>query len=1193
MTNRPRSACATFFKLTPLFAAIAGQLLLASGATAAPAGGVVVGGTGTIEQTGLDTTITQNSDRLAVDWASFNIAADERVAFVQPDQNAIALNRILDASGSRILGRIDANGQVILMNPNGVFFGEGASVNVGGLVASGLAIDTSDFLNGDLLLTALDGTAGTVINRGLINAATGGNVALIGKQVTNTGVISANLGHVALAAGRHAVVTFDDQGLLGIRVDEASLQAELGMGPGVTNSGTIGAAGGKILLTGSVSEDLFARAVNAGNLSGGTQAVIHDDGSFTLGAGVDVLNTGTLSTSTDTGIAGDIIAVGRNVNQRGLVEADHTAGGEAGGIHLEADNAVRLTHGATLRTQGAATSGAVVLKADQVLGNSDTSIHTTGDTTLTAHLQLKAPTLSSQNLTVKSVGTVRQTGALAVADTAHFVLTADADVRLDNNANDFHRVTMDTGHTSLVSLRDANDLELGTLDLLDSTVRLTAQGTIRQAEGTAVLLDGSELHLTAAQIELGQQSEASGISLYNGWLDLQFSEAIHALDAVRTPGTFNNSLITARGSNGVDLLVARSQGDFALAATLDPEFSGINLGGLTAATASLTTIGNIQQTGAIRLSGALNINMGAGGSALLKHRDNDIRSVNLDLGHTSVVELTDANDLLIGNLNILDSRVVLTSLGSNAMISQLAMSHIDLYDSTLEVNAARIYLGDKANTQLRLHSFSDLYANYTRGARIFGTSTSPAELPEFVPFFSRGDSGATRLEAQGRGNFALNVSANDVQFNIHQLAATDAHLTSIGRVRQSGAITLSGELSLNLISEADIKLEHSANDFAKVSATTAYTSNVDLYDANDLILGNLDLADSNVRIRTGGDLLQDSDGAITLADSALRLTGASITLGKLAEDSGAKLFNSLLELEFSDAIDVVDALQTGGEFDFSTIVVNGQNTEVTANELQLEQSTPLHARVNLNGHNGELLIDFLDAENAELFTFNRIVQSGKMRVSGELLLRTPVGGEVLLDHPENDVARLAIESGHASAIDVTNANDLLLGNWDMTDTTVTLRSLSVDGTVRQADDTHLQGGDSDLTIHAANIDLGAQGTASISFGGIGLLYNYFRESLTINGKIDLGGTYSYLGAEGTDGDNRLTIGEFADVDISSTFENYLIDLKGGNDVIEIHRDFPYGFYTGSGQNQIYLVNQEVNYTVEDFDPLKDEILLLP
>lgn len=1192
MTICPRAARATLFKLTPLFAAIASQILLAHGASAAPTGGTVVGGSGTIEQSGLDTTVTQSTDRLAIDWASFNVAADERVAFLQPSETSIALNRILDMSGSQILGRIDANGQVILMNPNGVFFGADATVNVGGLVATGLAIDTTDFMNGDLLLQAVDGTAGTVINRGLINAATGGSVALIGKQVTNSGLISAHLGHVALASGRQAVVTFDEQGLLGIRVDEASLQAELGMGPGVNNSGTITAAGGKILLTGSVSEDLFARAVNAGDLSGDTGAVVHEDGSFTLGAGVDVLNTGTLSATSDANAAGDVVMVGRNVNQRGLIEADHRVGGDAGGIHLEASNTVRLTNGASLSARGAAGSGDLVLTGDNVIGHSDTSIRTSGDTALTAYLQLKAPTLSTQDLTIKSIGTVRQTGALEVTGTAHLVLTAGADVRLGDADNDFNRVSMDTGHTSFVSLQDANDLELGTLDLLDSTVRLSAGGTISQADGSAALLDGSDLHLAAADIALGNQAAGSGVSLYNGWLNLQFSQSIQALDAVRAPGSFNNSLMTAKGYNGVDLLVARSQGEFGLAATLD-DFSGIDIAGLTATTAAFTTIGNIQQTGAIRLSGAFNLNMGAGGTALLNHQDNDFRSVSFDLGHTSVVELTDANDLLIGNLNVTDSSVTLTSLGANAMISQLAMTAIDLYDSTLAVSAARLYLGDKATTRLRLHGFSDLRADYERGARIFGSSSSPAELPEFVPFLTRGDSGTTQLDAQGHGEFALNVSASELQFNIHQLQATDALLSSVGRVRQTGAMQLAGEFHLNLAAEADVLLNHIGNDFTNLSATTAYTSNVDLYDLNDLTLGELDLADSNVLIRTGGDIRQDGGSAITLSDTGLTLDGSSISLTPLADGGGATLFNSLLTINFRDTVDVVDALQTGGEFDFSTIEINGSNNAETVNELQLSQSTPLNVRANLNADSGDLSIALLEAENAELLTLNQIVQTGKMTVSGELFLRTPAGGQVVLNNPENDFHLITIESGHATGISLTDANDLLLGNWDMTDTSVTLRSVGEGSTVEQADNTEIVGGESSLTIHAANIDLGAQGTASISFGNIGMLATYFTDSLTINGPIALGGTSSYLTAEGTDGDNRLTIGEFADVDISSIFEEYLIDLKGGDDIIEISRDFNYGFFTGAGRDRIYLVNNEVNYTAEDFDSAEDEILLLP
>lgn len=1190
MTIRSRAA---LFKLSPLFAAIASQFLLVNSAGAAPAGGTVVGGSGTIQQSGLDTTVTQTTDRMAIDWESFNVAADERVAFVQPDVSAIALNRILDASGSQILGRIDANGQVILMNPNGVFFGANATVNVGGLVATGLSINTSDFMNGDLLLQAVEGTAGTVINRGLINAATGGNVALIGKQVTNSGLISAQLGHVALASGSQAVVTFDDQGLIGVRVDEASLQAELGMGPGVNNSGTINASGGKILLTGSVSEDLFARAVNAGDLSGDTQAVIHEDGSFTIGAGVDVLNTGTLSVSSDGDqTAGDVVVVGRNVNQRGVIEADTGSTGEAGGVHLEATNSVRLTHGASITANGASGTGDVVINGDRVIGNSDTSIQTTGDTSFTAYLQLKAPTLTTQDLTVKSIGTVRQTGALEVTGTTHLVLTAGADVRLSDAGNDFNRVTMDAGHTSFVVLNDANDVELGTLDLLDSTVRVTAEGTIAQADDSAANLDASDLHLNAASIELGQLSDGSGVTVYDGWLNLQFSKSIDALDAVSAPGEFNNSLITAKGYNEVDTLIARSQSEFGLAATLD-DFSGISIAGLTADTAAFSTIGYIEQTGAIRLSGAFTLNLGAGGSALLNHQENDFRSVSFALGHTSVVELTDTNDLLIGNMNITDSSVSLTSLGANSMISQMAMTNIDLSDSTLTVSAARLYLGDKPYTNLRLHGFSDLHASYQRGARIFGSSSSPEELPEFVPFLTYGDTDATSLNAQGHGNFALNVSANDLQFNIHQLQATDAQLSSISQVRQTGAIQLDGELSLNLTAEADVLLTHSENDLAKVSGTTSYTSNAELYDANDLTLGELDLADSNIVIRVGGDIDQESGSAITLADTGLIIDGASISLNSLADGGGATLYNSLLELNFRNSIDVVDALQTGGEFDFSTIIVNGINNEETANQLLLSQSTPLSVRANLNAENGDLSIDFLEAENAELLTINQIVQTGKMILSGELFLRTPAGGQVFLDNPENDFNLITIESDHVTGVRLTDANDLLLGNWDMRDTSVTLRSVGENATIRQAENTSIVGNESDLTVYAANIEFGAQGTSSIILNNLGMLSSYFNNSLLINGQIQLHHTSAYFRAEGSDDDNRLTIGEYADVDLEAIFEEYLIDLKGGDDTIEIFSDFHYGFYTGSGQDRIQLVNNEMIYTVEDFDSEFDEILISP
>lgn len=999
------SSLSSVFRIKPLCVAIIGQLF-AAGALAAPTGGTVVGGEGVINQSGLDTTITQGTDRLAIEWDSFNVAANERVNFVQPSESSIALNRILDLNGSQILGRIDANGRIILLNPNGILFGAGSQVNVGSLVATGLNLNTDDFLNGDLILQAVEDSAGTIINRGLINASTGGNVALIGKQVTNTGLINADLGHVVLASGNAAVVTFDDQGLIGVRVDEAAIDVDTG----VTNSGLIEAAGGKILLTASVSEDLFSRAVNSGDLGGDTQVVLHDDGSFSLGSGVDVLNTGSLSVNAIAGTAGEVVLAGRNVTQRGAVTANNESGA-AGGIHLLATDTLRLNGGGSLSAQGDTGSGHIVLEGDQVIGATGNPILTSGDVEVTVYIYANLPHISAQNLTINSIGTVRQVGSLLISDNTHFYVTAGADVRLNNTANDFGSVTMNTGHTSFISLTETGGIDLGELDVLDSIVHIQSDGAIRQLDGTSITLDASDLHLTGDSIALGTRAEGSGVYMIYSWLDLNFSNSIDVVNAISSPSEFDVSLVTAKGYDGVNRVNARSQAQFeqptiygpsqfALSATLND--SGIQIGRLNANSASLSSIGNISQTGAIETS-SFSLTATAGSDVALTHEDNDFRTVNLTLGHTTTVDIADKNDILLGNLNILDSWVKFTSLGENGMVSQLAGTAIDLSDSTLEVHAARIYLGDRSGATLNLHGFSDLHAAYSRDARIVGTSTGLEEFPEFIPFQVEGLSDTTSFSVTGHGDFSLYTTSNYEQFVIRELNATDA----------------------------------------------------------------------------------------------------------------------------------------------------------------------------------------------EILTFLDIVQLGKITLTGDFFLRTPVGSQVTLENPENDFNSITIEAGHATAISLTDANDIALGNWDLLDASITLRSLGEDSTVKQLENTHIVGGDSSLSISAAHIDLGSAGTSSVDLGNIGMLQAIFSKSLLLNGAIRLGGFSSYLNLEGTDGANKLTIGEFADIDITSDFEEFLIDLKGGDDIVEIYRDFNYGFFTGLGEDGIYLANSEISYTVEDFDPDFDDVLILP
>src|SRR6202142_2484820 len=114
------------------------SLMLAFGSNvyAGPTGGAVSAGSASITSGVGTTTINQSSQNVAINWQSFSIGQGEAVQFVQPNSSSVALNRVVGSDPSSILGSLSANGKVFLINPNGILFGQGAQVNVGGLVAS-------------------------------------------------------------------------------------------------------------------------------------------------------------------------------------------------------------------------------------------------------------------------------------------------------------------------------------------------------------------------------------------------------------------------------------------------------------------------------------------------------------------------------------------------------------------------------------------------------------------------------------------------------------------------------------------------------------------------------------------------------------------------------------------------------------------------------------------------------------------------------------------------------------------------------------------------------------------------------------------------------------------------------------------------------------------------------------------------
>ena len=247
-------------------------------ANALPTGGKVTSGAGQLAQHGDTLTITQQSQNLSLNWQTFNVGRQSTVDFVQPDASAIAVNRIADTNGSQIFGHLNANGQVFLINPNGVLFGQGAQVNVGGLVASALDVNDSALGTGAL---SFSGTGkGSVTNLGTINVTGGGYAALLGNHVSNQGAIHAQLGSVALAGGSAVTLNFSGDKLVSVRVDQSTLNAL------AENGQLIEANGGNVWMTAGARDSLLASAVNnTGTIE--AQTVQNKNGRIVLLGGMD------------------------------------------------------------------------------------------------------------------------------------------------------------------------------------------------------------------------------------------------------------------------------------------------------------------------------------------------------------------------------------------------------------------------------------------------------------------------------------------------------------------------------------------------------------------------------------------------------------------------------------------------------------------------------------------------------------------------------------------------------------------------------------------------------------------------------------------------------------------------------------------------------------------------------------------
>ncbi|HNG60708.1 MAG TPA: filamentous hemagglutinin N-terminal domain-containing protein [Cellvibrionaceae bacterium] len=339
-----------------LLAALLWLSFSAAKLAALPSGAEVVAGEASISQQGPVLQVEQSSQRAIINYQDFTIAAQETVNFNQPNAQAVVLNRVVGGNLAEIYGHMNANGQVYLINPNGVLVGQGAQLNVGGLLLTTLDIAQEDFLAGrDALAGA---SSGRVENQGAIDAS--GQVILVAPEVINGGSIRAPHGEVALQAANRALLQTPGSGIP-ILVDEAQVSGQ------VINTGRIEAVAVRLGSAGdygpeanpAISNTGVVRAVRASGAGGVIEL---------LAPGGEIANSGSLDASASHGAGGAVTAQAEYIANSGHVSASAAGGaGDGGAINLQASDSLALFGASQLSADGAGSGkgGEVLVVAEK------------------------------------------------------------------------------------------------------------------------------------------------------------------------------------------------------------------------------------------------------------------------------------------------------------------------------------------------------------------------------------------------------------------------------------------------------------------------------------------------------------------------------------------------------------------------------------------------------------------------------------------------------------------------------------------------------------------------------------------------------------------------------------------------------------------------------------------------------------
>jgi len=335
-----------------------------------PTDGQVVAGGATIDQAGSSLTVNQSTDKVIINWQDFSIGAGELTKFIQPSATSAALNRVVGDNLSSIYGTLQSNGQVYLINPNGIVVGASGVINTGGFVASTQNVANGEFLNGSALNFKGSSDA-AITNLGSISAS-GGDIFLIANKIENQGTLTAN-GIVGFGAGQDVLLT-EGQDRLMVRPNLSAPGAIKNVGLIQGTQMELKAAGGNVYAL-AIKNEGTIRATGSETVNG--RVLLKADGS--------IKNSGTIAARNADGSGGTIEMAGgvsllspSTVEVGGTLDVSAISASETalienlkGGSITITGQQVKVESDAQLLANGASGGGTVLIGGDYQGANPD------------------------------------------------------------------------------------------------------------------------------------------------------------------------------------------------------------------------------------------------------------------------------------------------------------------------------------------------------------------------------------------------------------------------------------------------------------------------------------------------------------------------------------------------------------------------------------------------------------------------------------------------------------------------------------------------------------------------------------------------------------------------------------------------------------------------------------------------------